>query len=204
MNQNITGTYYNGVNHDLRIYQNPNNFAVNRKKQYFLKSKETAPDYIIPQQKPLSAKTTLLPSSSMKGEVFLPHTLNATIDSLPDYSKYDRIIVSSIYASTIMQMSQTSCIDPNYLDRLYSPVPLYSEDPQNKLTRVSKVGCVGFQKVCNPYHPQYYLSELNYGRMPSKTSMKLCIEMYQLGYFVCDDNTRSLLRHLDYLITNML
>ena len=191
---------YNGVNHDLYLYLNPNNFAANRKNQYFLTNSSAKPDEIIPQERPLSVKKQLIPSGLSEINIFLPGAFGAQLESVSQSYDYDMIIVSNIYADIARQ---TQCTNPDYLDRLYSPITLYSEDPQITTYRVNKVGCVGFQKVWYPRTPQEYMNELKSGRMPSVISMKLCIDMYHCQRIYCDYNTIFWLHELENYLTTI-
>ena len=197
MNQYITRKY-NGVNHDLLLYQNPEDFAVNRKSQYFLVNQEAKPNEVIRQRRPLSAKSQLISLSSMEKSLFLPEAVGAQIEFVPDPYEYDIIIVSNLYANIARQMQG---INPDYVDRLYSPVPLYSENPQD-VHYSSKIGCVGFRKVWDPRTPQEYICDLKSGRLPSVSSMKLCVAMYRSQRAYCDYNTTFWLRELEnYLLS---
>lgn len=185
---------YNGVNHDLFLYLNSDNFAVNRKGQYFLTNPEAKPDEILRQMRPLSVKSQLIPTSSSEMNIFLPEAVGAQLEFASEPYNYDIIIVSSLYAN---MARQTQGSNPDYLDRLYSPITLYSEDPQDSNHFANKIGCVGFRKVWYPRIPQEYVNELRTGRLPSVTSMKLCIDMYHSQRAYCDYNTSCWLHELE-------
>lgn len=188
---------YNGVNHDLSIYLTPKDFAVNRKNQYFLTNPSAQPDEIIRQMRPLSVKSQLVPLNSSEMNIFLPEAFGAQIEFASNPYDYDIIIVSNLYANIARQ---TQGSNPDYLDRLYSPVTLYSDDPQNAKHFAAKIGCVGFRKVWYPRTPQEYVNELKAGRLPSVTSMKSCIDMYRSQRAYCDFSTSFWLRELEMYV----
>lgn len=198
MNKHITRKY-NGVNHDIYVYSK--DFAVNRKNQYFLTNPQATPDEIIKQEKPLSVYSVNIPicTKLLKTNVFSPEVYGVNIDFALNPFDYDMIIVSNFYANIARQMSN---INPDYMDRLYSPVTLYSENPQNANHFVSKkIGCIGFRKVCFPRTPRDYVNEIYSGGVPSKTSIKLCIDMYRSQGICYDNDTMSCLYQLDKIFS---
>lgn len=184
---------FNGVNHNVNLYENPENFTRNRKNQYFLTTPIARPDRVIRQMQPLSVKTDLIPTQvTTTPGLFLPEAVGAQIESIPDYSNYDVIVVSNIYANIARQLAGTN---PEYLDRLYTPVPLYENDPQFcHDTRM--VGSVGFRKVWYPMHPQGYVLEYRAGRLPSLASAQICLDIYAAQRAYCDTYTASWLAEL--------
>ena len=50
---------FNGVNHNVNLYENPENFTRNRKNQYFLTTPIARPDKVIRQMQPLIILTTM-------------------------------------------------------------------------------------------------------------------------------------------------
>ena len=79
--------------------------------------------------RPLSVKSQLIPTSSSEMNIFLPEAVGAQLEFASEPYNYDIIIVSSLYANIARQ---TQGSNPDYLDRLYSPITLYSEDPQDQ------------------------------------------------------------------------
>lgn len=190
---------YNGVNHDVALYCNPDDYTVNRKGQYFLKNDNAKPSDIIHQVRPLSVHSQLVPVDSSDTKLFLPEAIGSHIETLPNLYDYDIIIVSSRYAD-IARQTQGGNLE--YLDRLYTPITLYSGNPYYANEFTTKIGCVGFRKVWYPRTPQEYVTELRAGRLPSVASMKTCIEIYSTHRAYCDFNTSSWLRELEsYLST---
>lgn len=190
---------YNGVNHDVSLYIDTKNYTINRKGQYFLTNQNAIPDEIIHQVRPLSVQSQLVPIDSSDTKIFLPEAIGSQIETLPNPYDYDIIIVSSRYADIARQ---TQGGNPEYLDRLYTPITLYSGNPQYANGFTSKIGCVGFRKVWYPRTPQEYVTELRAGRLPSVASMKTCVEIYNTHRAYCDFNTSTWLRELEsYLST---
>lgn len=189
---------YNGVNHDVTYFNNSVDYTVNRKGQYFLTNPCAKPSEIIQQSKPLSVQSQLISIDSSDTKIFLPEAISYQIEILPDSINYDVIIVSSRYADIARQ---TQSGNPDYLDRLYTPITLYTENPQYT-NNVDKVGCVGFRKIWYPRTPQEYVRELYEGHLPSIASMKTCVEIYKIHRAYCDYNTAQCLNELEsYLST---
>lgn len=193
---------YNGVNHDINLYENPANFTVNRKGQYFLTNPNAKPDRIIRQMKPMSVKTDLIPTNSMTNPgLFLPEAVGAQIETLPNYFDYDIIVVSTIYAGMARQLTGNN---PDYLDRLYTPVPVFDDDPQVYQNNARMAGSIGFRKVWYPLAPYQYVHEFRAGRLPSVASVRVCLDIYDSHRAYCDANTVAWLTELrNWLPVNM-
>ena len=180
---------YNGANHEIKLYYNPNDYAVNREGKYYLINRNAKPSEIILQGKPLSANV-----QEMQPLVVLDTNIRESIcwnivssfQLVQDWQNYDVIIVSNLYASRIQKVcapyylncrayiEQMNTLD--YLDRLYTLVPLYAENPS--IGPTSKIGCVGFEKAFYQ-RPQEYLLKIQNGLKPSIVSMKNCVERYK-------------------------
>ncbi len=105
---------------------------------------------------------------------------------MPNYFEYDIIVVSSRYADLARQTQGGGNID--FLDRFFTPVPLYDSDPQ--LSRfTNKIGTAGFRKVWFPKTPQEYVLELRSGKLPSISAIQVCIAMHKDHRAYCDLNT---------------
>lgn len=185
---------YNGVNHGINLYENPTNFTVNRKGQHFLTNPEAKPDRIIRQMKPLSVKTDLIPMNSITNPgLFLPEPVGAQIETLPNYCDYDIVVVSTIYAGMARQLTGNN---PDYLDRLYTPVPVFDDNPQVYRNSARMAGSIGFRKVWYPMTPQWYVQEYRAGRLPSVASVRVCLDIYDSHRAYCDANTAAWLTEL--------
>lgn len=185
---------YNGVNHDINLYENPAAFSVNRKGQHFLTNREAEPFRIIYQQKPLSVTTNLLAANPIASPgLFLPEVISAQVETLPDFYNYDIIAVSNIYAGLVRQMA--GC-NPDYLDRLFTPVPVYRDNPQYIGNNARKAGSIGFRKVWYPRTPQEYILEFRAGRQPSVSAIMVCLDIYNSHRAYCDANTAACLTEL--------
>lgn len=184
---------YNGVNHNINLYENQANFTVNRKGQYFLTSPNAKPDRIIRQMKPMSVKTDLIPTNPMTSPgLFLPEAVGAQIETLPNYNDFDIVVVSTIYAGMARQLIVNN---PDYLDRLYTPVPVFDDDPQVYRNSARMTGSIGFRKVWCPMAPQWYVVEFRNGRLPSVASARVCLDIYSHRPY-CDTNTAAWLTEL--------
>lgn len=187
---------YNAVNHNIDLYQNPAAYSVNRRGQYFLTNPAAKPDKIIYQQKPLSVTTTLTPTNpKVSPGLFLPEVIGAQLETLADYYNYDIIVVSNIYAGLARQMVGNS-LDLDYTDRLFTPVPVFGDNPQFYANAAQKVGSVGFRKVWYPRTPQEYVMEFRAGRLPSVSAVKVCLDIYNSHRAYCDQNTAAWLMEL--------
>lgn len=193
---------YNGINHDIRLFENHVNFTTNRKGQHFLINPDSKPDKIIRQMKPLSVKTDLILTNTMTNpRLFLPEAVGSQIETLPNYYDYDIIVVSTIYAGMARQLTGNN---PDYLDRLYTPVPVYDDDPQVYRNSVRMAGSIGFRKVWYPMTPQQYVFEYRSGRLPSVSSVRMCLDIYDSHRYYCDDYTFAWLAELrNWLPANM-
>lgn len=178
---------YNGVNHNINLYENPEDFSVNRKGQHFLTNGQAEPTRVIYQQKPLSVTTNLIATNPMASPgLFLPEAIGAQVETLPDFFNYDIIAVSNIYAGLVRQMA--GC-NPDYLDRLFTPVPVYRDNPQYVGNNAHKAGSIGFRKVWYPRTPQEYVMEFRAGRLPSVSAIMVCLDIYNSHRAYCDANT---------------
>ena len=185
---------YNGVNHDIKLFENPTKFTVNRKGQYFLNDPDAQPDKIIRQMKPLSVRSNPVQASfSAASLLFLPEAVGAQIETLPNFSDFDIIVVSTIYAGMARQLILNN---PEYLDRLYTPVAVYDDDPQSFRNSVRMAGSIGFKKVWYPRTPQEYVMEFRAGRLPSLASVSICLDIYNTQRAYCDANTTAWLTEL--------
>lgn len=185
---------FNAVNHDIRLFEDPTKFTTNRKGQRFLTNPDAQPDSIIRQMNPLSVRTNPVPASfSAAPSLFLPEAVGARIDTLPNFWDYDIIAVSTIYAGMARQLIVNS---PDYLDRLYVPVPVYDDDPQSFRNSARMAGSIGFKKVWYPRTPQEYVIEFRAGRLPSLASVRTCLDFYDTQRAYCDANTTAWLTEL--------
>lgn len=185
---------YNGVNHDIKLFEDPTKFTVNRKGQYFLNDPDAQPDKIIRQMKPLSVRSNPVPSGfSGIPALFLPEAVGAQIETLPNFSDFDIIVVSTIYAGMARQLIVNN---PEYLDRLYTPVPVYDDDPHSFRNSARMAGSIGFKKVWYPRTPQEYVMEFRAGRLPSLASVSICLDIYNTQRAYCDANTTAWLTEL--------
>lgn len=191
---------YNGVNHDVALYSNPADYAVNRKGQYFLTNTNAKPTEIIYQSSPLSVQSQLISLGTADPTIYLPEVISAQAETLQDAYNYDIIIVSNKYAEIARQTQGTN---PDYLDRLYTPIVLYSNNPQSANGYTSKIGCVGFRKVWYPRTPQEYVCDLRSGLSPSVCSMQSCIKIYNNRAY-CDFNTSAWLRELENYLSSII
>ncbi len=189
---------FNGTNHDLKIFANNGDFSVTRKGEKFLVNPYAQPAYIIPQQKPLSVHSApLYPLAeySETGTIFLPEFCYTPVDFLPDYQQYDLIACSTLYAQFAIQ---AFCNNPNYLDRLYTPVCLFSVNPDSE-ANAKKVGTAGFRKVIPPFYPKDYVQFVRNGLQPSKIGVEACLNLCKPN--VCEYGEASYIAELtNYLV----
>lgn len=129
--------------------------------------------------------------------IFLPEELSFQIDMLPSFRRFDIILVTDEYAGVAIQQFLDY---PVYLDRLYTSVPIFVENPQMSFDKkAEKIGVVGFKKVCRPRHPHEYVKDLRGGKTPSVTSVKVCCSFFE-SYR--DSDTIELLRELRRWLSN--
>ena len=190
--------FFNGTNHDNIIY-NPNDCYTDRQNRHFLITPEVEPAYIIKRDKPLNAYVSSQALSNASGTLPLyfadsmSHISLTPIDGCP--ANFDVIIVSNLYASLALQCFG---INPDYLDRLYVPVPLFDRCDTRR-----KIGAAGLKKVSRPYNPQDYLLQLHTGYPPSIASIQTCIDFFQSFQQPIDAMTSSALTELQQYISNL-
>ena len=164
--------YFNGVNHDLAFYNpDPVNFTTNRKKNVFiLRNPSLHPSFILRKQIPLNSNSVELPLVYFYGNGFkLPRVLYQP-DIVPDFWKYDVILVSEVYASDIIRLSHT--INPDYLDRLFTVDRKVIHGDQT-------LGWCGLRKLFVPQPGDYYIRALKFGCSPSLAAALLCFNQIQ-------------------------
>lgn len=177
--KNFNLRVFNGCNHPINFYSK--NYAQNRKNEFFLTSENALPDKIYSQGNPLSAYSCLERANPCCDiNLFFPEMLKAKLDIVPNYYEYDVILVSSRYAALAKQVFLNN---PDYLDRLYSPITLYDKNPeesnQKSLEKAQKIGCIGFRKVWSAKTPQNYMNEIKAGYCPSVASMQICQDTFR-------------------------
>jgi len=188
--------FYNAVNHPVLLYHQ-NEVAMNRKEQYFLENTNAAPYLIVHQNRPLSAHAMALPIQRRAYEtgLFLPEGCNSYLDFPPNPYSYDVIIVSTRYAKLAIS---TPGVTVDYLDRLYTPIPVYKSEPSKEYFN-EKVGSVGFRKAMIPRMPQDYLNLIQLGQRPSLASIHACLEFFKKQPCY-DAGINAALQQLDLII----
>ena len=78
---------YNGVNHDITIYD-PHNFVVNRKGQHYLTNENAKPMIVIPQSSPLSVREFTKPEAVFGLTNICEEGGTGNIDFLAGYHSY--------------------------------------------------------------------------------------------------------------------
>jgi len=185
---------YNATNHDINFYFSPEYYAVNCRGQYFLTNPDAKPDMVLRQQRPLCAISSLTQIKDA-GQINLifPESLSVQVESLSNYTDFDCIIVSNIYAQLFLMSLNPN---PDFADRLYTPVTLFSSDPQLNFGQAAKIGAVGLRKVTLPKLPSDYVQELRCGKLPSVSSMQVCLSIYKTYPYI-DYNTEAWLKELE-------
>ena len=153
---------YNGVNHDITIYD-PHNFVVNRKGQHYLTNENAKPMIVIPQSSPLSVREFTKPEAVFGLTNICEEDGTGNIDFLPGYDNYEKIIVSRIYAESAKKYFADN---PAYLDRLVTPVPLYNKNPE-MCNDAEKIGCAFLIRAVPILEQWEYIQEFKTGSKPS-------------------------------------
>ena len=174
MNNIMEFKKYNAVNHDLIVYGNTNSYRTTRKGNHFLNGYDYNPTELIPQMKPLNVNKIETPAAPNFNELFYPETYGVQIEKLPNSYEYDMIIVSNLYGQVAVQTQST---DIDFLDRLYTPIKLYAQNPELIKTDNKVIGCIGFRKVWYPKTPTEYINDIHRGLHPSRASINVCISM---------------------------
>lgn len=165
---------YNGTNHDVSLYKIDNeNFKSSRScsKQVFYLNNPTILPVLKFNQK-TAQNITPIPSYSISYEKAI-YSLPAIINviPLPDFDKYDVIIVSRLYAEAILKSGYP--FGPNYIDRLY----VSKSDVKNNENQI--IGCSGLEKVSWPLNIDYYLNSFQNQCTPSLISARLCLKQWK-------------------------
>lgn len=188
---------YNGTNHQISVYK-MEDCLQNRHGQYFIKSPAAVPVCTYVQQQPLSVTTQKVGGFNIGPIWCYPTDLVTKPLDIPIGALwYDMIIVSSIYAE---YARLTLANYPAYLDRLYTPITVYSSDPH--ATMASKVGTVGFKKPYFIYGPQDYIFMLQRGEQPSIFSIASMINVYKCTSYAMDYTTSIYLQELKKYLDN--
>lgn len=192
--------YYNGTNHEIKFYNCSTDYAVNRKGQYFLTNQNATSTMILPQQRALCASSTPLPlKTGSPMQLFTPEVSSMQLDPLMNANAYDAVIVSSIYSHYALQ---TLAQNVDYVDRLFTLIPVYREDPQTH-SYTEKIGAVGLRKVSVPRMPWEYVVEFRAGKMPSVSAMMVCLSMHEQYLSQLDANARLWLEELHHCISQI-
>lgn len=169
---------YNGVNHDIELYYNSNDYKANRNidKKYYITNVDTKYTNEYKQSIPLSVYEN-------KKEAVLGSELSSIkfndqiIEILSNYYYYDMIIVSKRYADKACELLSGDAKYHDYLDRLYMPVKAYDHDA-SKVKDVKVIGCIDFNKVWY-YDERFWLSiyyetirDINDGKLKNLPSKK--------------------------------
>lgn len=134
---------YNGTNHELYMYDEQDVYTTRKDadNNVYYRNPNAGCRYYYKQQTPLKAKE----DSYCEQALYCRQTL----DFLPYYYEYDTIVVSSRYAR--VALAQYWQINPQYLDRLYTPIKVY--DNENDKT---VIGTRGLYKVVVPQNVMTY------------------------------------------------
>lgn len=178
----------NGCNHALEVYfthsyceARPNYKFYDPFDKRFIIKEGATPSFVIPRPaKPINFDALpVVNGVTDMGNlmIFSPEINNALIkDNKPtDYQKYDIIVVSSVYAKYIKQLPG---IPLDFLDRLYTSVPLYGNSSNGDM---EKKGCVGLQKmlIIRPEDYINYINNINSSFHPSFVSVAVTISHYK-------------------------
>ncbi len=182
---------FNATNHEVKVYP-MHSCAENRKGQYFLNTSFVEPIKIIPQVSLLSiAESNRQLISFSEIPLFLPSGHSSNVPKLQNYTFYDIIIVSSKYANAALKAFPGS-ENYDYLDRLFTPINLYSTNPENS-QEYTIIGCVGIKKVVNIFTPQYYCLLLAQGATPSRCAIQYAIEFCKESGTIISPNEHQIL-----------
>lgn len=171
---------YNGLNHEVNICIENAHIAANRRGQHFLlEESEEIKSSILPQMVPLSARTTTCqPVGTLLGICTYYTEDGNNIDVVCNFMAYDAIIVSNLYAVKAIEYLHETAFGRTvyynmYMDRLFTPIPLYDKDPQE--FDAKKVGCAGFTRVIPVAEPMEYRLAIEAGLSPSAQSIAECL-----------------------------
>lgn len=148
---------YNGVNHDIELYYNSNDYKANRNidKKYYITNVDKKYTKKYKKSIPLSVhenKKEAVLGSKISSIKFY----DQIIEILNNYYDYDMIIVSKRYADKACELLSGDAKYHDYLDRLYIPVKAYDHDA-SKVKDVKVIGCIDFNKVWY-YDERFWLS----------------------------------------------
>jgi len=162
---------YNGTSHHITFYRPDSaNFTAGRyRDELVLTNSVVQPSFILHQAIALNDNASETGSSDEYGvRLTLPRAIN--VDMLPDYIKYDCIVVSQRYAEAIIRRGQH--ILPDYADRLFII------DQKVRSQDGDLLGCCSFRKVFGFQSLDYYIAGFVNGQNPSLAAARLCYDYF--------------------------
>lgn len=163
---------YNACAHSLAFYKSED-IALSREGCFILNNQEAKPIKVIPQMKPLNAQSNFT-AINVEGTISFFRDSSLPADFLTNFYDFDIVVVSRFYA---IQACKTLGIYPDFLDRLFVPNPLWTEDPK-RYPKAQKCGCAGLTKFLVAKTPQTYVEELRMGGSPSIAAVKYCLQTF--------------------------
>ena len=185
---------YNGCSsHPINYYSvDTMNFIRSRNRnEYTLTNHSIKPSFVIPRATALneySQETTGIDNYGIR--LTLPRS-EGYIENVPDYYRFDCIIVSSRYAEAVIRKQHQ--ILPDYADRLFV-IDQIVKDRDGKT-----IGCCSFRKVFWFQSPEFYINAFAANQNPSLASARQCHDYFsnQIGVY---PNLRDKICHLGSLI----
>lgn len=172
---------YNACNHPITLWSEED-CRMDRSGKYVLKENNSA-YYLdkIEQQIPLNVREGAPKKFNINEKLFcFPSCELSEIDSLPNATQYDIIVVSSRYASVaraqIYRERLMTPASPNldFLDRLVTTIPVFKNENDRKPT-----GAISFEKVCCFRNIFEYSNLIAQGESPSVVAILYAIDAFQ-------------------------
>ena len=168
---------YNGTNHHVLLYcVDNNNFTSKRGKLgYTLINSQKLPETVYEKRNPLNVTEATNKPLTLGGINYFSFDRFMPITPLENYTMYDVIIVSSLYAeavkNSLMNFGDPILVD--YLDRLYVLTePISSEfSPCGDGRKNVIIGNGGLQKATGIKLPYFYNQDISANKKPSLISM---------------------------------
>lgn len=184
---------YNGTSHSINYYKTDTmNFVRGRyRDETILTNTFVQPSLVIPQAMALNENSSETASMDIYGLCLNLPRFEGRIDDVPDFYRFDVIIVSHRYAEAVIRRRQQML--PDYADRLFTIDQKVKDGDGNLL------GCCSFRKVFGIQSLDYYINAFATKQNPSLAAARQCYEYFsnQMGLY---PDLRDKTYHLGNLI----
>jgi len=170
---------YNGTSHSINYYKTDTlNFVRGRyRDETILTNTLVQPSVVIPQAMALNENSSETASMDIYELCLNLPRFEGRIDDVPDFYRFDIILVSHRYAEAVIRRRQQML--PDYADRLFTIDQKVKDGDGNLL------GCCSFRKVFGTQSLDYYINAWATNQSPSLVAARQCYEYFsnQIGLY---------------------